>query len=183
MERFAATGLPDAKTRSGASPRRADRPGERGACPTARRRREPRRHLAPFVVRARGVDHAGVRQRRAQRGAELGRCRCRTAYGWEAWPRRCGTSRRCSSSIWPVTRRSTGSPFTALNTGFMRDGGVVHVPAGVDAGRAVHLLFVTDAPRPAAAVIHPRNLDRRRARRAGHGHRELRDAGRRRAAT
>ncbi|MEO7987508.1 MAG: Fe-S cluster assembly protein SufD [Gemmatimonadales bacterium] len=50
-----------------------------------------------------------------------------------------------------------GSPFTALNTAFLRDGGVVHVPAGLDLARPVHLLFVS-TPEAAGTVAHPRNL-------------------------
>jgi Fe-S cluster assembly protein SufD len=49
------------------------------------------------------------------------------------------------------------SPFTALNTAFLRDGGLIHVPAGVDLSRPVNLVFVTTAD-AAGAVIHPRNL-------------------------
>ncbi len=50
-----------------------------------------------------------------------------------------------------------GSPFTALNTAFVREGGVVHVKAGVDLTRPVHLIFLTTAE-AAGTVIHPRNL-------------------------
>jgi Fe-S cluster assembly protein SufD len=50
-----------------------------------------------------------------------------------------------------------GSPFTALNTAFVREGGVVHVAAGLDLDRPVHLLFLT-TPEAAGTVIHPRNL-------------------------
>jgi Fe-S cluster assembly protein SufD len=50
-----------------------------------------------------------------------------------------------------------GSPFTALNTAFLREGGVVYVPAGVDLALPVHLLFVTTAA-AAGSVTHPRNL-------------------------
>ena len=50
-----------------------------------------------------------------------------------------------------------GSPFTALNTTFFREGGLIHVPAGVDLGRPVHLVFVT-TPDAAGSVIHPRSL-------------------------
>jgi Fe-S cluster assembly protein SufD len=49
------------------------------------------------------------------------------------------------------------NPFTALNTAFLRDGGLIHVPAGVDLALPVHLLFVTTAE-AAGSVIHPRNL-------------------------
>jgi Fe-S cluster assembly protein SufD len=50
-----------------------------------------------------------------------------------------------------------GSPFTALNTAFLRDGGLVYVPAGVDLLRPVHLVFVTTAD-AGGTVTHPRNL-------------------------
>ncbi len=49
------------------------------------------------------------------------------------------------------------SPFTALSTAFMRDGGFVHVPANLDLTRPVHLVFVSTAE-AAGSVIHPRNL-------------------------
>jgi Fe-S cluster assembly protein SufD len=49
------------------------------------------------------------------------------------------------------------SPFTALSTAFMRDGGFLHVPANTDLTRPVHLVFV--ATREAAGTVtHPRNL-------------------------
>ncbi len=50
-----------------------------------------------------------------------------------------------------------GSPFTALNTAFLRDGGVVYVPAGVQLSHPVQLVFVT-TPEAAGTVVHPRNL-------------------------
>jgi Fe-S cluster assembly protein SufD len=50
-----------------------------------------------------------------------------------------------------------GSPFTALNTALMREGGVVHVAAGIDLAAPVHLLFVTTAE-GGGTVAHPRNL-------------------------
>ena len=50
-----------------------------------------------------------------------------------------------------------GSPFTALNTAFLAEGGVVHVGAGVDLAAPVHLLFVTTAE-AAGTVAHPRNV-------------------------
>ena len=49
------------------------------------------------------------------------------------------------------------SPFTALNTAFLREGGVVHVGAGVDLEMPVHLLYVTTVE-GAGTVAHPRNL-------------------------
>jgi Fe-S cluster assembly protein SufD len=50
-----------------------------------------------------------------------------------------------------------GSPFTALNTAGFRDGGLVHVPAGLDLERPVHFVFVT-TPDAEGTAIHPRNL-------------------------
>jgi Fe-S cluster assembly protein SufD len=50
-----------------------------------------------------------------------------------------------------------GSPFTALSTAFIRDGGFLHVPANTDLTRPVHLVFVATAD-AAASVTHPRNL-------------------------
>jgi Fe-S cluster assembly protein SufD len=50
-----------------------------------------------------------------------------------------------------------GSPFTALNTSMLRQGGVVRVGPGVDLGAPVHLLFVTTAE-SGGTVTHPRNL-------------------------
>jgi Fe-S cluster assembly protein SufD len=50
-----------------------------------------------------------------------------------------------------------GSAFTALNTAGFRDGGVVHVPAGLDLDRPVHLVYVT-TPEAEGSAIHPRNL-------------------------
>jgi Fe-S cluster assembly protein SufD len=49
------------------------------------------------------------------------------------------------------------TPFAALNTAFMRDGALVHVPAGTTLEEPVHLLFVT-SPDAAGTVAHPRNL-------------------------
>jgi Fe-S cluster assembly protein SufD len=50
-----------------------------------------------------------------------------------------------------------GSPFTALNTAFLAEGGVVHVGAGVDLAAPVHLLYVTTAE-AGGTVAHPRNV-------------------------
>ena len=49
------------------------------------------------------------------------------------------------------------SPFTALSTAFMRDGGFLHVPANTDLTRPVHLVFVTTRE-AAGSVTYPRNL-------------------------
>jgi len=53
--------------------------------------------------------------------------------------------------------RPETTPFAALNTAFMRDGALVHVPAGTVLDDPVHLLFVT-SPDAAGSVAHPRNL-------------------------
>jgi Fe-S cluster assembly protein SufD len=50
-----------------------------------------------------------------------------------------------------------GSPFTALNTAFLAEGGVVQIQAGVDLTDPVHLLFVT-TPDAAGSVSHPRTV-------------------------
>ena len=47
--------------------------------------------------------------------------------------------------------------FTMLNTAFMPDGVVIHVPRDVTLTHPVHVLFVTDA-HAAKTVMHPRNL-------------------------
>jgi Fe-S cluster assembly protein SufD len=47
--------------------------------------------------------------------------------------------------------------FTELNTAFMPDGAVLHVPKDVEVRRPIHLLFVTDA-NAAKTVMYPRNL-------------------------
>jgi Fe-S cluster assembly protein SufD len=49
------------------------------------------------------------------------------------------------------------NPFTALNTAFFRDGGFVHIPAGLDLPLPINLVFVTTGE-AAGGVIHPRNL-------------------------
>ncbi len=49
------------------------------------------------------------------------------------------------------------NPFTALNTAFLREGGLIHVPAGVDLAVPVNLVYVT-TPDAAGTVSHPRNL-------------------------
>ena len=50
-----------------------------------------------------------------------------------------------------------GSPFTALNTAFLRDGGLVYVPANLELPVPIHLMFVTTSG-AAGTVTHPRNL-------------------------
>jgi len=47
--------------------------------------------------------------------------------------------------------------FTALNTAFMHDGGVVQIAKETEVDRPIHLLFVSDAI-AAKGMLHPRNL-------------------------
>jgi Fe-S cluster assembly protein SufD len=47
--------------------------------------------------------------------------------------------------------------FTALNTAFMADGVVIHVPKDVVVSHPIHVLFVTDT-HAAKTVVYPRNL-------------------------
>jgi len=49
------------------------------------------------------------------------------------------------------------SAFAALNTAFLREGAFVHVPARVDLGAPVHVVFVTTADAE-GTVAYPRNL-------------------------
>jgi Fe-S cluster assembly protein SufD len=51
----------------------------------------------------------------------------------------------------------TTSPFTALNTSAISQGGFVHVAANAELSRPVHLVFVT-TPEAAGSVMQPRNL-------------------------
>jgi Fe-S cluster assembly protein SufD len=52
---------------------------------------------------------------------------------------------------------TVSSPFTALSTAFIREGGFMHVSANADLTRPVHLVFVT-TDEAAGNVTHPRNL-------------------------
>lgn len=49
------------------------------------------------------------------------------------------------------------SPFAALNTAMIRDGGVIHVAAGVELAQPIHLLYVATGD-AAGSAVHPRNL-------------------------
>ncbi|MBA3553565.1 MAG: Fe-S cluster assembly protein SufD [Gemmatimonadales bacterium] len=49
------------------------------------------------------------------------------------------------------------SPFTAVNAASFRDGGLVHVPAGVELAGPVHFVYVS-TPEAGGTVAHPRNL-------------------------
>jgi Fe-S cluster assembly protein SufD len=53
--------------------------------------------------------------------------------------------------------RIEDSPFTALNTAFLRDGGLIHVPAGLVLPTPINLVFVSTLE-AAGTVTHPRNL-------------------------
>ncbi|SPE60442.1 FeS assembly protein SufD [Verrucomicrobia bacterium] len=53
--------------------------------------------------------------------------------------------------------REEDNPFTALNTAFFRDGGLVRVQAGKTLEEPVHLLFISTCPE-AGVTTHPRNL-------------------------
>jgi Fe-S cluster assembly protein SufD len=53
--------------------------------------------------------------------------------------------------------RTDASPFTALNTAFLRDGAFVYVPRGVAVQAAIHFVFLTDG-KADSAVAHLRNL-------------------------
>jgi len=50
-----------------------------------------------------------------------------------------------------------GSPFTALNTAFLEDGGFVHLPKGTVLEAPIQFLFLSSSPAE-PAVWHPRNL-------------------------
>jgi Fe-S cluster assembly protein SufD len=52
---------------------------------------------------------------------------------------------------------SEPATFSALNTAFMPDGAVVHVPKGVELREPIHLVFIVDA-NAATTVMYPRNL-------------------------
>jgi Fe-S cluster assembly protein SufD len=77
---------------------------------------------------------------------------------------RVGTLSDALNGGWPGIETHLGrhaptasSPFTALSTAFMREGGFVHVPANTDVSRPVHLVFVT-TDEVVDSVTHPRNL-------------------------
>ena len=47
-------------------------------------------------------------------------------------------------------------PFTALNTAFLRDGVLIHVPANTAVDKPIHLIHVVTAPE--AAIVQPRTM-------------------------
>jgi Fe-S cluster assembly protein SufD len=53
--------------------------------------------------------------------------------------------------------RGEDNPFTALNTAFFQDGGLVYIPAGRHLEAPVHLLFISTA-KGAGVTAQPRNL-------------------------
>ena len=177
IERFARTGFPDAAGRGLAlHAGRADRAGE---LRRPRRRRGAVTRRAARAVRLRHADwhHARLRERRVQRGAELRRASCRAGVRVASLAEALrADGALLESASRPGTRRSRAAPFTALNTAFLRDGGVVHVAGRTSTlARPIHLLFVTTrgGRRHGRASAQP---DRGRARRPGVGDRELRDA-------
>ena len=116
-----------------------DRPGHLAAGRRARRCGRRAIELAPFIVRPPGVDHAGLRERARysrELSARSGRSRpaSRCSSLAEALA---GRRRAARDPPRHATRRSTASPFTALNTALVsRRRRFVHVPAGRRARRA-----------------------------------------------
>src|SRR5690349_21232335 len=53
--------------------------------------------------------------------------------------------------------RGDDNAFTALNTAFFQDGGLIWIPAGVQVEAPIHLLFIATA-KETGATFHPRNL-------------------------
>ena len=158
MERFARTGFPGARdeewrfTPIGPIAQGTWRPATGAAGELdARAARAVR-------LRPRRLDHAGLRERRLQRGAERrGRsCRAgvRVASLAEAL-RSDGALLHAHLTRHAAGRRLARSPRSTPPS--WREGGVVHVAAGVDLAAPVHLLFVTTAE-AGGTVAHPRNL-------------------------
>ena len=62
-----------------------------------------------------------------------------------------------ASKVGSILTEPEKHAFTMLNTAFMPDGIVVHVPKNVELKQPIHVLFVSDA-HAAKTVMHPRNL-------------------------
>ena len=62
-----------------------------------------------------------------------------------------------TSKVGSILTDADTHAFTMLNTAFMPDGIVIHVPRGVELALPIHVLFVSDA-HAAKTVMHPRNL-------------------------
>ena len=160
MDALRAHRLPDARrTRTGTS-RRSRRSPQGSFAPAAgggagaRRASSSRRSSS-----ATPTGHAGLRERPLQRRA-LERRRALPAGVRGGEPGR-GAPRAmplCSSSTWAGTRRSTGTPFTALNTAFLNDGAVVHVRGRRGPGRARSTCCSSPTAEAGGTVAHPRNL-------------------------
>ena len=87
--------------------------------------------------------------------SELGRLdpRVRVLSLAEAWK----SAPELTKHIGNILSAPEQHAFTMLNTAFMPDGIVIHVPKGVELTQPIHVLFVTDA-HAAKTVMHPRNL-------------------------
>jgi Fe-S cluster assembly protein SufD len=72
---------------------------------------------------------------------------------WDAWSR----SPELTSRIGTIVSDAEQHAFTMLNTAFMPDGAVVHIPKDVALKQPIHLLFIADT-HAAKTVMHPRNL-------------------------
>jgi Fe-S cluster assembly protein SufD len=62
-----------------------------------------------------------------------------------------------ASKVGTILTDADKHSFTMLNTAFMPDGIVIHVPKSVELKQPIHVLFVSDA-HAAKTVMHPRNL-------------------------
>jgi Fe-S cluster assembly protein SufD len=62
-----------------------------------------------------------------------------------------------ASKVGSILTDADKHAFTMLNTAFMPDGIVIHVPKDVEVALPIHVLFVSDA-HAAKTVMHPRNL-------------------------
>ena len=87
--------------------------------------------------------------------SDLGRLdpRVRVLSLWDAWSK----SPELIAKIGTVLSDADRHAFTMLNTAFMPDGAVIHVPKDVEVAQPIHVLFVADA-HAAKTVMHPRNL-------------------------
>ena len=87
--------------------------------------------------------------------SDLGRLdpRVRVLSLADAWSR----APELVSKIGTIVTEPERHAFTMLNTAFMPDGVVIHVPTDVELKVPIHVLFVSDA-HAAKTVMHPRNL-------------------------
>ena len=96
-----------------------------------------------------------VNGRFAPQLSDLGRLdpRVRVLSLWDARSK----APELASRIGTILSDADKHAFTMLNTAFMPDGAVVHVPADVELTTPIHVLFVADA-HAAKTVMHPRSL-------------------------